>query len=45
VFRRYATRMEYFRIEDEARVAGRGLWSDPHPVPPWEWRRRPGVRS
>lgn len=45
VFRRYATRMEYFRIEAAARAAGRGLWSDPHPVPPWEWRRPPRVRS
>ena len=18
----------------------RGLWADPHPVPPWEWRKR-----
>jgi endonuclease YncB( thermonuclease family) len=23
----------------EARRAGRGLWADPQPVPPWEWRR------
>ena len=25
--------------EREARSAGRGLWSDPKPVPPWTWRR------
>lgn len=24
--------------EREARKAGRGLWKDPAPVPPWEWR-------
>jgi endonuclease YncB( thermonuclease family) len=24
--------------EREARVAGRGLWADREPVPPWEWR-------
>lgn len=23
-----------------ARSGRRGLWQDPHPVPPWEWRRR-----
>ena len=26
--------------ETEAREAHRGLWIDPHPVPPWEWRKR-----
>ena len=25
--------------EEEAMSAGRGLWSGPFPVPPWEWRR------
>ena len=24
--------------EAEARAAGRGLWRDHEPVPPWEWR-------
>ena len=27
-------------LELRARTAGRGLWADPHPVPPWEWRKR-----
>jgi len=27
-------------LEKEAREAKRGLWADPHPVPPWEWRQR-----
>ncbi len=26
------------RLEAEARAAGRGLWSQPDPVPPWSWR-------
>jgi endonuclease YncB( thermonuclease family) len=26
-------------MQDEARAAQRGLWSDPAPVPPWNWRR------
>jgi len=28
-------------LEKEAREGRKGLWADPHPVPPWEWRRRP----
>ena len=28
------------RLETEAREAQRGLWADPQPVPPWEWRKR-----
>lgn len=27
-------------LEREARERKRGLWADPHPVPPWEWRKR-----
>jgi endonuclease YncB( thermonuclease family) len=27
-------------LESDAREAKRGLWADPHPVPPWEWRKR-----
>lgn len=38
----------YLRIEDQyfvmletvARQNRRGLWADPNPVPPWDWRRR-----
>ena len=26
-------------LEKEAREAEKGLWADPHPVPPWEWRK------
>jgi micrococcal nuclease len=29
-------------LETEAREARKGLWVDPHPVPPWEWRKRSG---
>lgn len=29
-------------IEKEARAARRGLWHDPHPVPPWEYRMKKG---
>ena len=27
-------------VETEAREANRGLWIDPRPIPPWEWRKR-----
>lgn len=45
-FKRYeaeqhpADRAAYAAAEDAARAARLGLWSDPDPVPPWEWRRR-----
>ena len=27
-------------LEKPAREERKGLWADPHPVPPWEWRKR-----
>lgn len=27
-------------LETSARQARRGLWADPNPTPPWEWRKR-----
>jgi endonuclease YncB( thermonuclease family) len=27
-------------LEKEAREGRKGLWADPQPVPPWEWRKR-----
>jgi endonuclease YncB( thermonuclease family) len=40
VYRRYAPRHSVlYGIENEARIRRRGLWADPDPVPPWEWRR------
>lgn len=33
-------RRRYAEAELKARQAGRGLWSDPSPIPPWEWRAR-----
>jgi endonuclease YncB( thermonuclease family) len=39
---------EYARLERQARNAGRGLWSQANPVPPWAWRDRtsgPGETS
>jgi len=34
-----ADREAYAQAEEEAREARRGLWAEPDPVPPWEWRR------
>ena len=40
-YRRYAPKDESFRqLEAEARKAKRGLWANPKPVPPWEWRKQ-----
>ena len=44
MFRRYArelspaTRQSYDAAETEARQSKKGLWSDPNPQPPWDWR-------
>ena len=35
-------RQGYDRAEEEARVYRRGLWADPNPVPPWEFRANGG---
>lgn len=47
VYRQYATDQELFRIEEEAKASGKGLWADSFPIPPWEYRRekRRGGRS
>ena len=34
-----ADRQAYAEAENEAKAARRGLWDDPEPVPPWEWRQ------
>jgi endonuclease YncB( thermonuclease family) len=31
---------EWKNLEAEAKEAKRGLWSDPHAIPPWEFRRK-----
>ena len=40
-YRKYAPgNVELEKLESEAREAKRGLWAYPHPVPPWEWRKK-----
>jgi len=41
VFDRYARPdSPLYGLQDEARIERAGLWADPQPVAPWEWRRR-----
>jgi len=37
-------REDYAREEDTAKASRVGLWKDPKPVPPWEWRRQSASR-
>jgi micrococcal nuclease len=37
-FTKYLTDSSIKQLEQQAREARRGLWSDPSPVPPWDWR-------
>lgn len=38
-YRRYSKDRTYSKLEDEARKKKIGLWQDPNPIPPWEWRK------
>jgi len=37
-YKQYSKDATLARLENEARAARRGLWSDLHSIPPWEWR-------
>jgi len=37
-------RVTYTGVEITARLAGRGLWEDPEPVAPWDWRKNKVLR-
>lgn len=39
VYLRYARDPALSGLEQEARQARRGLWVDPSPLPPWDWRK------
>jgi endonuclease YncB( thermonuclease family) len=41
VYERYAPRNSpLYGMQGEARTTRRGLWADPHPVAPWDYRRK-----
>lgn len=40
VFRRYSDNPEPIDLEAKARATRRGLWADPAPVPPWDFRHQ-----
>lgn len=39
VYRKYSNDAELLKLEADAKEQGLGLWADPNPIPPWEWRR------
>jgi endonuclease YncB( thermonuclease family) len=38
-FKKYSKDMSYDVLEQKARAAKIGLWSDPNPIAPWDWRK------
>lgn len=38
-FPRYGKDASIRALEGAAKASGAGMWADPGPVPPWEWRR------
>jgi micrococcal nuclease len=36
----YHSDRRYIALQQEARHAGRGLWAQPNPTPPWVWRKQ-----
>jgi endonuclease YncB( thermonuclease family) len=37
-YKKYSDDMSYDVLEKEARKAKVGLWSEPKPIPPWDYR-------
>ncbi|WP_051670859.1 thermonuclease family protein [Bryobacter aggregatus] len=44
-YRQYSKDQKLERLETAAREAHRGLWVDPHPLPPWEFRKKSQGKS
>ena len=44
-FLEYKPPAEYIEAERQARVRKSGLWVDPNPIPPWEFRRQVRAKS
>lgn len=39
-YRQYVDDKELFALEQQAKIARIGLWSQPSPTPPWDYRRK-----
>lgn len=39
IYRKYLRDPTLIEVEAEAKSSGRGLWADPNPIPPWEFRK------
>lgn len=39
-YKRYSDDPDLAKAENAARKAKQGLWTDPNPLPPWDWRKR-----
>lgn len=39
-YKKYSADNSYAALEQEARKQRTGLWSEPNPIAPWEWRGR-----
>ena len=39
-FKKYSKDKHLAELETLARKQKKGLWADPNPIPPWEWRKR-----
>ncbi|MCX5783443.1 MAG: thermonuclease family protein [Elusimicrobia bacterium] len=44
-YRQYAKERVFEKLENEARLAKRGLWKDENPTPPWEYRKEEKPKS
>jgi micrococcal nuclease len=44
-YKAYSKDAELSRAEADARKAKRGLWADPAPVAPWEFRKKPAAKK
>jgi len=38
-YKNYDRNPDWAKLEDQARRDKRGLWVQPNPIPPWEWRK------
>ncbi len=38
-FKKYSESEEYAELEEQARANQIGVWSEPNPIEPWEWRK------